>query len=265
MKSARARATLCADAMTRRLDLARVSRHSSPRAVSRAHPRAMSPRDVLEASRAGDEKAAPRALYRCVKLQHLVAQPSIRRLGRAQRRVVIHHDAATREPGSAKTSSDASPRALDLSPRPSQASASIATLLASSTDPMTGAGPLHLAAERGSLACVATLLESDPTRHSPRDDERAVPLHYAAARGHDVIVRALLHAGAVPDARDVPTVEPRAQTHAGARVFSAASPRRRRSPRARDPRDAPAAIKNIRTTPPMRRANFLRARPRRRR
>ena len=95
------------------------------------------------------------------------------------------------------------PLRSDRPPRsPSQASASIATLLASSTDPMTGAGPLHLAAERGSLACVATLLESDPTRHSPRDDERAVPLHYAAARGHDVIVRALLHAGAVPDARD---------------------------------------------------------------
>ena len=201
----------------------------------------MSPRDVLEASRAGDEKALRRALS---AVRPLVITS---RLGR--RRVVIHHDDATpahirarcrlamclrhraratrrrsvaRSPRCVPSSShpvlvaDASssitttrlplarfPLRSDRPPRsPSQASASIATLLASSTDPMTGAGPLHLAAERGSLACVATLLESDPTRHSPRDDERAVPLHYAAARGHDVIVRALLHAGAVPDARD---------------------------------------------------------------
>ena len=145
----------------------------------------MSPRDVLEASRAGDDKALLRALsgVRPLVITSVwVADPS-----KSRRRA----------------RSPPSPRALTAPSRPrSQPPASVATLLASSTDPMTGAGPLHLAAERGSLACVVTLLESDPTRHSPPDDERAVPLHYAAARGHDRIVRALLHAGAVPDARD---------------------------------------------------------------
>ena len=155
---------------------------------SRAHPRAMSPRDVLEVARGRREGAPSRALRGASPRHHIPSWSQTRR-----------HPSRRRD-----SRSHASPCALTAPPprSPSQASASIATLLASSTDPMTGAGPLHLAAERGSLACVATLLESDPTRHSPRDDERAVPLHYAAARGHDVIVRALLHAGAVPDARD---------------------------------------------------------------
>ena len=177
--------TIVSHLTTRRSDLARVSLHSSPRAASRAHRRAMPPRDVLEASRAGDDKALLRALSGVRPL--VITSVSVADPSKSRRRA----------------RSPPSPRALTVpSPPRSQPPASVATLLASTTDPMTGAGPLHLAAERGSLACVVTLLESDPTRHSPPDDERAVPLHYAAARGHDRIIRALLHAGAVPDARD---------------------------------------------------------------
>ena len=148
----------------------------------------MSPRDVLEASRAGDEKALRRALS---AVRPLVITS---RLGRG--RVVIHHDDATpartlRPPRSDRPPVPLAGFRVDRDP----------PRVVDRPDDRRRPAPPRRRARIPRVRRDAPRERPDPPL-PPRDDERAVPLHYAAARGHDVIVRALLHAGAVPDARD---------------------------------------------------------------
>ena len=66
---------------------------------------------------------------------------------------------------------------------------------------MTGAGPLHLAAESGSVEAIEALT-SLGWRVSARDAELSTALHYAAARGHAAAVASLCALGADIAARD---------------------------------------------------------------
>ena len=68
-------------------------------------------------------------------------------------------------------------------------------------DRMTGAGPLHLAAESGSVEAIEALT-SLGWRVSARDAELSTALHYAAARGHAAAVAPLCALGADIAARD---------------------------------------------------------------
>jgi ankyrin repeat protein len=70
-------------------------------------------------------------------------------------------------------------------------------------DPARGPIPIHRAAEMGYADRVELLLGQDPQLISSRDFlHRRTPLHWAAAGGHDAIVRRLIALGADPDARD---------------------------------------------------------------
>ena len=147
----------------------------------------MSPRDVLEASRAGDEKALRRARSpRCVpSSSHPVlvadASSSITTTRLPLARFPLRSDRPPVPLAGFRVDRDP-PRVVD---RP---------------DDRRRPAPPRRRARIPRVRRDAPRERPDPPL--PRDDERAVPLHYAAARGHDVIVRALLHAGAVPDARD---------------------------------------------------------------
>ena len=66
---------------------------------------------------------------------------------------------------------------------------------------MTGAGPLHLAAESGSVEAIEALCRLG-WRATARDAELATALHYAAARGHAAAVASLCSLGADVTARD---------------------------------------------------------------
>ena len=66
---------------------------------------------------------------------------------------------------------------------------------------MTGAGPLHLAAESGSVEAIEALCRLG-WRATARDAELATALHYAAARGHAAAVASLCALGADVTARD---------------------------------------------------------------
>ena len=68
-------------------------------------------------------------------------------------------------------------------------------------DRMTGAGPLHLAAESGSVEAIEALT-SLGWRVSARDAELSTALHYAAARGHAAAIASLCALGADIAARD---------------------------------------------------------------
>lgn len=68
-------------------------------------------------------------------------------------------------------------------------------------DRMTGAGPLHLAAESGSVEAIEALSRLG-WRATARDAELATALHYAAARGHAAAVASLCALGADVAARD---------------------------------------------------------------
>jgi len=68
-------------------------------------------------------------------------------------------------------------------------------------DRMTGAGPLHLAAESGSVDAIEALCRFG-WRATARDAELATALHYAAARGHAAAVASLCALGADIAARD---------------------------------------------------------------
>ena len=70
-------------------------------------------------------------------------------------------------------------------------------------DPARGAIPIHRAAEMGYADRVELLLGKEPKLVSSRDFlHRRTPLHWAAAGGHEAIVRRLIELGADREARD---------------------------------------------------------------
>ena len=74
-------------------------------------------------------------------------------------------------------------------------------------DDLMRRAPLHLAAERGHESVVRFLVDRG-AELNPRDNGGARPLHYAAAADREGTVRALLDAGADARARDARGEQP---------------------------------------------------------
>lgn len=71
-----------------------------------------------------------------------------------------------------------------------------------SSDGPTGLPPLHDAAAKGDEAAVKALLAAGADPNATRADDDSAPLHYAAENGHETVVRVLLAAGADPNAKE---------------------------------------------------------------
>jgi ankyrin repeat protein len=84
--------------------------------------------------------------------------------------------------------------------------ASIGSLAQKAQEPGTTLGmneaPIHDAARMGTRESVERLLKADPKQRDNRTGLGASPLHYAAMNGDSGPLKALLAAGASPNARD---------------------------------------------------------------
>jgi len=65
-----------------------------------------------------------------------------------------------------------------------------------------GEAPIHLAARQGNAEQVRKLLQADPAARDQRTALGSTPLHLAAMNPDTAVLRALLAAGANPNARD---------------------------------------------------------------